>query len=195
MKKLIPFLLLLTLSTSCNRPTHKYPWIRIESSFGDIDIELYPDKAPVTVAAFLSYIDSGYFKKSSFYRVLKSEDQPSSAFKSDIIQGGIWESNNTKALSLKGITHETTQTTGILHKNGTISLARNTPGSANTEFFICIGDQPSYDYGGDANADKQGFAAFGKVINGMDIILQIHKQPDYNGNFSPPVRITNIVRL
>ena len=80
-------------------------------------------------------------------------------------------------------------------KNGTISLARSNPGTATSEFFICVGDQPAYDYGGAANADGQGFAAFGKVIKGMEYVKQIHSQPDNNTNFEPPLEIINIVRL
>jgi peptidyl-prolyl cis-trans isomerase A (cyclophilin A) len=180
---------------SCKHKTYKEPTIKIETNFGDIIVELYPAKAPKTVAAFLSYVDSGYYKNSSFYRVLKAEDQPSNAFKSDLIQGGIWLSQNKKQMSLAGITHETTKQTGILHKDGTISLARSEPGTANTEFFIVIGDQPAYDYGGTANPDKQGFAAFGRVIEGMDIVKDIHKQPDNQTSFTPPIVINDIVRL
>jgi peptidyl-prolyl cis-trans isomerase A (cyclophilin A) len=180
---------------SCKHKTYKKPTIKIETTFGDIIVELYPEKAPKTVAAFLSYVDSGYFKNGSFYRVLKEEDEPSSSFKSNLIQGGIWQTNNKKQVSITVIPHETTKQTGILHKNGTISLARNAPGTASTEFFIVIGDQPAYDYGGDANADGQGFAAFGSVIQGMDVVKQIHEQPDNETNFKPPLPITDIVRI
>ena len=180
---------------SCTQTTYKEPTIKIETNFGDIIVELYPAKAPKTVAAFLSYVDSGYYKNSSFYRVLKEEEQPSSSFKSQLIQGGMWQSQNKKQIRLRGIPHETTKQTGILHKDGTISLARLAPGTANTEFFICIGDQPAYNYGGDANADGQGFAAFGEVIKGMDVVQQIHEQPDNETNFTPAIKIIDIVRL
>ncbi len=177
------------------KTTYKEPTVNIETNFGDIIVELYPAKAPKTVAAFLSYVDAGYYKNGSFYRVLKSEDQPSNAFKSDLIQGGIWETDYKRQSAIPGITHETTQQTGILHKDGTISLARNAPGSASSEFFIVIGDQPAYDYGGDANPDGQGFAAFGRVVDGMKYVKQIHAQPDNQTNFTPPILIKNIVRL
>ena len=180
---------------SCSHKKYKEPTVKIKTNFGDILVELYPERAPKTVAAFLSYVDSGYYKNSSFYRVLKEEDQPSNAFKSQLIQGGIWQSQYKKQLSLPGIPHETTRQTGILHKDGTISLARTAPGTANTEFFIVIGDQPAYDYGGAANPDGQGFAAFGKVIEGMDAVKQIHEQPDNQTSFTPPLKIINIVRL
>ncbi|MEJ7672223.1 MAG: peptidylprolyl isomerase [Chitinophagaceae bacterium] len=76
----------------------------IETKFGDIEIELYPDKAPKTVGAFLSYVDSGFYKNTTFYRVLKEENQPSASFKSELIQGGMWHTNYKKGISLPGIT-------------------------------------------------------------------------------------------
>jgi peptidyl-prolyl cis-trans isomerase A (cyclophilin A) len=183
------------IAASCAHKKYNEPTIEIKTTFGDIIVELYPQKAPKTVAAFLRYVDSGYFKNGSFYRVLKEEDQPSNAFKSNLVQGGIWQTQYKKQASLAGIPHENTKETGLLHKDGTISLARTAPGTANTEFFIVIGDQPAYDYGGSANADGQGFAAFGKVIEGMDVVKQIHQLPDNNTTFTPPLPINDIVRL
>ena len=180
---------------SCAQPAYKNPHVIIETNLGDIEVELYADKAPKTVTAFLSYIDSGFYKSSSFYRVLKEENQPSAAFKSELIQGGIWQTNYKRGVSLKGIPHETTKQTGILHKNGAISLARTTPGTASSEFFISIGDQPPYDYGGMANPDGQGFAAFGKVFKGMDVVKKIHHQPENGEDFYPPIKILNIKKL
>lgn len=195
-KRISLFLLGIAVSfLSCVQKKYKEPAIKIETNFGDIIIELYPEKAPKTVTAFLSYVDSGYFKNSSFYRVLKEEDQPSNAFKSELIQGGIWQTNYKKQLTIPGIPNETTKQSGILHKDGIISLARTTPGSASTEFFICVGDQPAYDYGGDANPDGQGFAAFGKVVEGMDVVRKIHEQPDNADSFTPPIKIKNIIRI
>ncbi len=197
MRKTFRYFLLITtcLYISCTQTKYKQPTVKIETNFGDILVELYPEKAPKTVAAFLSYMDSGYYKGSSFYRVLKEEDQPSMSFKSELIQGGIWGTKNKLLASLIGIAHENTKQTGIQHTNGTISLARGDTGTATSEFFIVVGDQPAYDYGGDANQDKQGFAAFGKVIKGMEFIKQIHSQPDNQTSFLPPIEIINIVRL
>lgn len=196
MKTRLLFLILLwgTLY-SCSTKQYKGPRIVVETKFGEIEIELYPDKAPKSVTAFLSYVDSGFYKNSSFYRVLKEENQPSASFKSELIQGGIWQTNYKKGSSLPGIPHEPTNQTGIKHTNGTISLARTTPGSASSEFFICLGDQPAYDFGGAANIDGQGFAAFGKVIKGIDIVRRIHQQPDFEESFELPVVIFNIRRL
>jgi peptidyl-prolyl cis-trans isomerase A (cyclophilin A) len=199
MKNIFACVLIIFVSViiSCSEKKYTQPTIKIETNYGDIIVELYPGKAPKTVSAFLSYVDSGYYKSSSFYRVLKAEDQPSSAFKSDLIQGGIWQTKNKLQLGLPGIPLETTKQTGLHHQDGIISLARIGPNSGNTEFFILIGDDAGkdYDYGGDANSDGQGFAAFGKVIGGMDVVKDIHKQPDNETNFTSPIVIQNIVRL
>lgn len=168
--------------------------IVIETGRGDIEIELYPKQAPQTVAAFLKYIDSGYFDKAVFYRVLTDDNQPSNAPKSELIQGGIWKTNYKLVHALPGIPHESTKQTGILHKDGTISLARAEPGTANTEFFICVGDQPGFDYGGANNADGLGYAAFGKVIKGMDAVKSIYNSPETDQYLDPPVAIFAIKR-
>ena len=193
MQKPLCFLFLLLLSCSGKKYTN--PNVEIQTAFGNIQVELYPGKAPHSVAAFLSYVDAGLYKNGSFYRVLKEENQPSSAFKSQLIQGGIWQSDNKKAISLPGIPHETTQQSGLLHTDGTISLARTTPGTASSEFFICVGDQPAYDYGNNANPDRLGYAAFGRVVKGMDVVRKIHSQPENGENFYPSVAILNIRRL
>ena len=185
---------LICILIGCSSPGHKYPHILIKTDAGNIEVELYADKAPKTVAAFLSYVDAGYYKNCSFYRVLKDDNQPSDAFKANLIQGGIWKTNYKKAASLPGIPHEPTNKTTILHKDGIISLARMEPGTATTEFFICVGDQPGFDYGGENNPDKQGYAAFGKVVNGLAIVERIYERHSYEQAFDPPVIISNIVR-
>lgn len=170
------------------------PHVVIQTQAGDIEVELYPRQAPRTVAAFLSYVDSGLYKKSNFYRVLNEENQPTGTDFSELIQGGIWRSNHAKAVSLPGVPHETTQQTHMLHKDGVVSLARMAPGTGTTEFFICIGDQPGFDFGGKNNPDGQGYAAFGKVVKGMDVVQTIYKFPETDQSFTPPVSIKNIVR-
>jgi peptidyl-prolyl cis-trans isomerase A (cyclophilin A) len=194
-QKVFVFIISLWLLSCSHKKKYDNPHVQIQTDFGNIEVELYPAKAPKSVAAFLSYVDSGLYKNSSFYRVLKEQNQPSSSFKSELIQGGIWQTNNKKASTLTGVPHETTKQSGILHTNGTISLARTTPGTASSEFFICIGDQPAYDYGNDANSDKLGYAAFGRVVKGMDIAKQIHQQPENGEDFDPPIKINDIVRM
>jgi peptidyl-prolyl cis-trans isomerase A (cyclophilin A) len=133
--------------------------IRIETELGKIVLELYPEKAPVTVKNFLQYVDEKRYKGAFFYRVVHAENQPHSKIKIEVIQGGLKIENHPQALP--PISHETTTQTGVLHKDGTISMARDKPGTASSEFFICIGNQPELDFGGKRNPDGQGFAAFG----------------------------------
>lgn len=179
----------------CKETKYQEPTVKIETFFGDIIVELYPEKAPETVKAFLSYVDSGYYKNSSFYRVLKAEDQPINAFKSELIQGGLWQTDYKKQKLLPGIPLETTKQTGLLHTDGIISLARTEPETGNTEFFICLGDQPVYDYGGEASEDGLGYATFGKVVKGMQFVRQIQQQPDLATTLTPPIKIIDIERL
>ena len=183
------------MATACNAPSSENPHVVITTKFGDIEIELYPKQAPETVRAFLSYVDSGYYSKAAFYRVLRADEQPTNAFKSELVQGGLWKTNYKLSSSLPGIKHETTQQTKILHKNGTISLARSEPGTATTEFFICVDDQPGFDYGGANNADGQGYAAFGKVVKGMSVVKSIYDAPEHDGSLDPLVYIFKIKRL
>jgi peptidyl-prolyl cis-trans isomerase A (cyclophilin A) len=177
---------------SCN--SYKNPHIKITTSFGNVEAELFPHKAPKTVAAFLSYVDSGFYKNSSFYRVLYVEAMASD-YNTGVIQGGIWQSNNAKAVALPGIEHESPGLTGLSHTTGTLSLARLKPGSANSEFFICVGDQTGYDSSKNFNPDGLGFAAFGRVVSGMEIVRKIHSQRAEGQLFIQPVVIQNIERL
>ena len=187
------FLFISITILSCSHPRYKDPHILIETNYGDIEVALYPDKAPKTVAAFLSYIDSGYYNKTSFYRVIKTEDMAGTNY--GIIQGGIWQTTDQQQSAIPGIVHETTKQTGLSHTSGTLSLARTTPGSANTEFFICVGDQVQFDYGNNGIADGQGFAAFGSVFKGMDIVRKIQEQPARGESFVEKIRIDKIKRL
>ena len=175
---------------SCSQKKESNPVVQIISPYGDIKIELYPARAPKTVAAFISYIDSGYYKGSSFYRVIKAEDMPTD-YNDGLIQGGIWP----QMKKIKGIDHESTSQTGLSHINGTVSLARTGVGTATTEFFICIGDQSQLDAGRKGTGDGFGYSAFGKVIKGMDAVRKIQSQNSSGENFSKRIPINNIVRL
>lgn len=194
-KHLIQLLMavILMVIAGCSSGDAKHPRVEISTRQGDIVIELYANKAPKSVAAFLSYIEKGLYNNASFYRILNDENQPSNAAKANVIQGGLYRSK--KRPELPGIPHETTKETGILHKDGVISLARTDPGTATTEFFICIGDQPGFDFGGANNADGLGYAAFGKVIKGLDIVRKIYNLPEYDQYFDPPVPIFDIKKL
>lgn len=174
---------------------YDYPVIVIETKFGDIKVELFTNKAPVTTAAFLYNVDSGFYRNTSFYRVLSKDNQVTGAPHSYLIQGGVWQANPDLKARFKPIPHEASNKTGILHTRGIISMARNEPGTATSEFFICVEDEPGFDYGGISNHDGQGYAAFGKVVKGMDVVEKIHRQPENEQRFMPPVAILNIKRL
>ena len=189
------FVLFIFLTASCSSPKYKNPHVVIETKYGDIEVELYKDQAPKTVAAFLSYVDSGYYANASFYRVLRDDEQPSDAPKSELIQGGIWRTNYKLSATIPGIPHESTNQTKILHTDGTISLARQAPGTGNTEFFICVGDQHGFDYGGANNPDGQGYAAFGRVFKGMAVVKSIYNAPETDGDFDPIIYINRIKKL
>ena len=145
--------------------------IVMKTNAGDIFLELLPEAAPVTVENFLKYVDGNHFDNAQFYRVVRMDNQAQNNIKIEVIQGGV--DMDGEESTFDAIAHESTETTGILHKNGVISMARLEPGTATTEFFICVNDQPELDFGGGRNPDGQGFAAFGMVVKGMDIVRKI----------------------
>ena len=162
----------------------------ISTPEGDITLELYQEQAPVTIANFLRYVEQARFKEATFYRVVTLDNQPNSEIKIEVIQGGLFEDEHPDMLP--PIVHETTKQTGVLHKDGVISMARYGPGSATSEFFICVGDQPSLDFGGRRNGDGVGFAAFGKVIDGMEVVRKIQKLPSKDQYLEPRLKILKI---
>lgn len=192
MKKIL-FAIITLLFIGCSTK-YKNPHVKIFTNKGDIEVELFPDKAPKTAAAFLSYVDSGYYNNGAFYRVVM-EEGPTNSTNTGLIQGGIWQTNDKQHPVIPGIEHESTKQTGLTHTSGTISLARTTLGSANTEFFICIGDQSQFDEGHDMPEDGKGFAAFGKVFEGMSVVREIQRQQHNKEAFTPPITIYKIVRL
>lgn len=164
---------------------------RITTTKGDIDIELYQDSAPVTVANFLKYVDAELYSESSFFRTCTPENEASREIKIEVIQGGIIEPEKR----LDPIPIETTEMTGLSHEDGTLSMARSGPNSATSQFFICINDQPALDFNGGRNPDGFGFAAFGKVINGMDVVIKIQQGDNTKQRLDEPVTILSISRI
>ncbi len=152
--------------------------IKLATDQGDIVLDLYADKAPITAANFLRYVDRRLLDHSTFYRASKAPGAPEIG----VIQGGL--RNDVKRV-LKPIAHESTTKTGLKHKDGTISMARNAPGSATSDFFICLGDAAYLDADPTAPGDNLGFAAFGQVVEGMDVVRKIHDLPT-NPNGGPP---------
>jgi peptidyl-prolyl cis-trans isomerase A (cyclophilin A) len=164
----------------------------METELGEITVEVYPDKAPVTAGNFLTYVDENRFEGAVFYRIVRPDNQPGDSIRIAVIQGGLYEEDHPAILP--PISHETTEETGILHKDGVISMARWHPGTATSEFFICVGDQPELDFNGKRNPDSQGFAAFGRIIDGMDVVKRIHQLPAEGQYLEPPIQILKIYR-
>jgi peptidyl-prolyl cis-trans isomerase A (cyclophilin A) len=193
MKKLL-ILAFVFILISCNK--NHNPRVLISTQFGDIEAEIFIDKAPVTATNFLRYIDSGKYKANAcFYRTVRMDNQPGKPVKIEVIQGGFYSDSVIEKIQFPPIRHETTRETGVLHLDGVLSMARNEPGTASSEFFICVGDQPALDFGGKRNPDGQGFAAFGRVIKGMDAVRKIQQIKDKDQYLENPVKIIGIKRI
>ena len=148
--------------------------------------------APATSGNFLRYVDEGFFDGGQFHRTVKMDNQPQNAVKIEVIQASIAPSRTKD--EYPAIPLERNNRTGLRHLNGTISMARDKPDTAQSSFFICIGDQPSLDFGGARNPDGQGFAAFGRVVKGMEVVKKIQQAPADGQQLKPPVRIVKVRR-
>ena len=141
--------------------------VAIDTSLGRIVVALDRAHAPVTTANFLHYVDTHRYDGEIFYRAMHYGDS------GGMIQGGI-KSDGRKLF--KPIAHEPTSATGLKHVAGTISMARVAPGTATADFFILTTDIPGFDAGG-YGGDPDGFAAFGRVTEGMDVVNRIFASP------------------
>ena len=166
--------------------------VRMEMAAGEILVALSGDRAPKTVANFLRYLDAGLYDGGVFHRSVKKDNQPQSPVKIEVIQGG---PNPEKKTSYEPIELERTTLTGLKHVHGAISMARSGPNTATGDFFLCIGDQPELDFGGKRNPDGQGFAAFGMVLKGLDVIKRIQQAPVVGQKLVPPIAILKMVRV
>ena len=144
--------------------------VKLETADGPIILELYPDKAPITAGNFLRYVDGKRFDGATFDRASKVPNAPEFG----LIQGGV---QNDPARVLKPIAHEPTTKTGLSHTDGVISMGRTNPGTATSDFFIVLGDMTYMDADPKQPGDNLGFAAFGKVVEGMDTARKILAEP------------------
>ena len=158
----------------------------LETTLGNIEVEVFVDQAPESAGSFLRFLDAGDYNGGGFYRVVRPDNDNGTPAIS-VIQGGVIRSGADAGS--EGVPHETTEQTGITHTDGALSLARSTPGTGSgAAFFICIGAQPSLDFGGARNPDGQGFAAFGRVVTGMEIVRAINGLRDTQKVDDPYVR-------
>lgn len=188
----------------------------LETAFGAITIRLDVTHAPVTAQNFLGYVDEGFYDGGRFHRTVRLDNQSNANLKNEAIGAGIDPKadranlpNDTIAIEViqgginpdrsgdqrPAIALERTGETGLRHLDGTISMARLTPDSAVSDFFICINDQQDLDFGGLRNPDGQGFAAFGQVMDGMDVVRTIQVQPSNGQTLDPLVEITRAHRI
>ena len=176
-------------------PAHALVHVRIETSDGAIVLALEKERAPITTANFLRYVDEKRWDGATFYRAVNVAEGYG------IIQGGV---RNKPGKMLPPIKHEPTSQTGLSHVDGAISMARNEPGTASGDFFITIGDLTSMDADPNQPGDNLGFAVFGRVVEGMDVVRRILGEPisategegDLKGQMlAQPVRILSAKRM
>lgn len=170
------------------------PKVLIKTTMGSIEVVLDAQHAPKTTANFLKYVDAGRYEHARFHRTVTMKNQPDKKVKIEVIQGGV--NSMFSEMDFPAIKLERTNFTGIHHLNGTISMARDGADSATSDFFICINNQPALDFAGKRNPDGQGFAAFGHVTKGMNVVKKIQMAPsDKDQHLKPPIEILSITRI
>jgi peptidyl-prolyl cis-trans isomerase A (cyclophilin A) len=171
--------------------------VALKTTRGVVTLDLEAAKAPITTRNFLRYVDMGRFDGSAFYRAARVAGAP----RLGVVEGGLRED---PAKLLRPIAHESTLMTGLSHKDGTISMARHAPGTATADFFICIGDQPTFDADIPTHDAAGGYAAFGQVVDGMDLVREMLAMPtspyartaEMKGQMlDPPVPILTVRRV
>ena len=144
--------------------------IRMMTGEGDLILELATAQAPLTTANFLRYMDTGRYDRSTIYRAVKAPGAPDYG----LVQGG---ARMLAGKQIPPVAHESTTQTGLRHTDGVISLAREAPGTGTSDFFICVGDAPYLDANPAAPGDNLGYAAFGRIVEGMEIVRRILTLP------------------
>lgn len=181
------------LAQPANKPTPGYVRVRLETSMGNIVVALDARRAPKTTKNFMQYVDDGRLDGTKFYRASRAKSDPRRGF----IQGGI--DTDFRRTIMPAVELEPTSKTGIKHVEGVISMARREePDSATGNFSIFVGSAPFMD----AAPGRQGYAAFGHVVAGMDVVRKILALPTCCGKgvmfgqmIKQDVTITRAVRL
>ena len=191
-RHVVPWLLVASvLGLSSPARAQDLPRVIIRTAMGDMEAEIDTIHAPVTSANFLRYVDLGLYRFGRFHRTVRADNQPTDKVKIGVIQAGL---DSLRVKDFPPIKLERTRVTGLLHKDGTLSMARDGPDTATSDFFICIGDQPSLDFGGKRNPDGQGSAAFGGWSWGWTWLTGSSPLPAHGQTLQPPVEILGIAR-
>lgn len=174
-------------------PITARPEVSIETALGKIKVRLDAERAPNTTRNFLRYALENFYSDGIFFRTVTASNQPEDKVKIAVIQAQADPGKEKDAFP--PIKTERTRDTGLRHLDGAISMAREGPDSETHHFFICIGDQPELDFGGKRNPDGQGFAVFGRVIEGMELVRKIHQSEAEGQTLKPPIKIQRAIRV
>ena len=172
--------------------------VRIETALGNIDLAIDVERAPITAANFLKYVDGGFYDGGVVNRAVRADNTVRHDVKIEVIQFQIDPAR--RARQFAPIPLERTSVTGLKHRDGAVSMARNGPDTATASFSIVIGDQPEMDYGGKRNPDGQGFAVFGRVVGGKDVVRAIQLSPTGQSGaygtetLDPPIKVLKAYR-
>jgi peptidyl-prolyl cis-trans isomerase A (cyclophilin A) len=199
MMRALIFAFALLAGTASQAPdTRPNPVVVFETEKGTIGMEVDVAHAPITAANFLKYVDGGFFDGGSVIRAVRPDNTVRHDVEIQVIQFEI--NPERRRERFPPIPLERTGVTGLAHLDGTLSMARAGPDTATTSFSIVIGDQPEMDFGGRRNPDGQGFAAFGRVIRGMDAVKAIQASPTGPGgpykteSLTPPIKVLKAYR-
>jgi peptidyl-prolyl cis-trans isomerase A (cyclophilin A) len=189
-KSAIAILAVGLLCGRCLPAAAQEPTVQIITPLGNILVAVDITHAPLSAANFLRYVTRRAYDGGMFHRTVTLANKPNNAVKIEVIQGGIDPTHSQD--EFPPIPLERTSVTGIKHLAGVISMARDGPDTATSDFFICVTDQPSLDFGGGRNPDGQGFAAFGQVVSGLEVVRRIQQSTARGQTLTPPVKIVSI---
>jgi peptidyl-prolyl cis-trans isomerase A (cyclophilin A) len=186
--------LVFALQTPTVPPVH----VVFETSMGEIVIAVDVAKAPITSANFLQYVDGGWYNEGRFHRTVRPDTETNTTHPIQVIQASRRRTARGEGPTWPAVALERTRDTGLTHVDGAVSMARvaGRPDSASSDFFIAIGPQPALDFGGARNDDGQGFAVFGRVVSGMDVVKKIQAAPvrASTQTLEPPITIVSAKR-
>ena len=174
------------------------PVVVFQTEKGNIEIEVDAARAPLSAANFLKYVDGGFYDGGAVNRAVRPDNSVRHDVEIQVVQFQIARARQRD--QFPPVPLERTSVTGLKHVNGAVSMARSGPDTATGSFSIVIGDQPEMDFGGKRNADGQGFAVFGRVISGMDVVKAIHMSPTGTRgpygteSLAPPIAIVKAYR-
>ena len=198
--RIAPLLLLLLTAAGPARGQQgaTSPVVVFQTEKGSIEIQLDAHHAPLTTANFLKYVDGGFYDGGVVNRAVRPDNTVRHDVEIQVIQ--FQSDPRRRREEFPPVPLERTSTTGLRHVDGAVSMARNGPDTATASFSIVIGDQPEMDFGGKRNPDAQGFAVFGRVVDGWEVVKKIHESPtgkdgDYKTEtLDPPIKILRAYR-